>query len=187
MGRPKQLALLAGRPLLQHVVDVAAGAALDELIVVVGHVSTEVMQGIRLPEGARFVPNPMYRDGQSTSLKCGLRAAHPRAQGALVMLGDQPAIRPDAIGAVTRTWRERRPAVAQASYGGRPGHPILLSRTVWTEVHRISGDRGARDVLGAHPDWTLAVEVGGEPPADIDTEQDLSLAEAGRGPGPSRC
>ncbi len=97
LGRPKQLLELAGKLVLQHVVDAAAAAPLDEILVVLGHSAGEVADRLALPAHGRVVLNPDHALGQSTSLQAGLRAAAPGADAAVVLLGDQPGIRPEAI------------------------------------------------------------------------------------------
>jgi molybdenum cofactor cytidylyltransferase len=178
LGRPKQLLDLAGKPILQHVVDAAEVAPLDEIVVVLGHAARAVSQAITLPPTARFVINPDHAGGQSTSLRAGLHATDARSTAAVILLGDQPAIRPDAVASVVEAWRAGHNPAVQASYSGTPSHPVLFDRSVWTEIEGVTGDRGARAILPAHPDWVLQVEVGGNPPEDIDTEEDYSRIRA---------
>jgi molybdenum cofactor cytidylyltransferase len=186
LGRPKQLLDLGGRPVLVHVVQAVQAAPLDEVVVVLGHRAEEVRAALQLglqlpPEGPglRIVLNPEHADGQSTSLKAGLQALDGRMEAAVILLGDQPGVRPDAIRSVVEAWRADGGTVVQASYGQKPGHPTLLSRRVWSEMSSVEGDEGARSVLSRHPEWITAVEVGGLPPEDIDTEADyLRVREA---------
>ncbi len=178
LGRPKQLLDLGGRPVLQHVIDAAASAGLDEIAVVVGHAAEQVAEAVKLPPQGWLVHNPDHAKGQSTSLRAGLRAANPASGAALVLLGDQPGVRPDAIAAVAEAWREGEGPVVQASYQGRPAHPTLFDRSVWPELDEAAGDEGARSLLAAHPEWVRPAEVGGRPPDDIDTEQDYTRVRA---------
>jgi CTP:molybdopterin cytidylyltransferase MocA len=62
-------------------------------------------------------------------------------------------------------------AAVQSSYRGVPAHPTLFLRAVWAEVVE-EGDHGARNWLRAHPDRRLLVEMGGNPPEDVDTPAD---------------
>jgi molybdenum cofactor cytidylyltransferase len=147
--------------------------------VILGHAAGDVAAGIQLPEGASIVSNPAFGEGQSTSLRAGLRAARPDARAAVFLLGDQPGIRSEAIADVVAAWRAGAGPVVQASYGGRGAHPTLFDRSVWEEVEKATGDQGARTVLAAHPEWRSAVEVSGSVPDDIDTEADyLRVKEA---------
>jgi molybdenum cofactor cytidylyltransferase len=172
MGRPKALLSLAGRPMLQHVLDAAEASPLDEVIVVLGPDAGEVWAALRPGPRTRAAVNPRAAEGQSTSLHAGLRAADVDAEAAVMLLGDQPEIRPDALGAVIEAFRRGRGPVVQAVYGGRPGHPVLFARDAWPDLWAATGDEGARSVVAASPDRVHRVEVGGDPPEDVDTEDD---------------
>ena len=182
LGRPKQLLPLAGRPLLQHVLDEAAASSLDEVILVLGHRAEEIRAALALPARRpdRVVVNPEHAAGQSGSLRLGLRSADPRATGAAILLGDQPGVTARLIDRVAAAFRAGDAPVARPVYaaGGRRvlGHPVVLARRIWPEVERLGGDQGARTLLAAHPDWVLEVPVEGEPPADVDTWEDYERA-----------
>jgi molybdenum cofactor cytidylyltransferase len=172
LGRPKQLLALGDRTVLQHVVDAAGEADLDDIVVVLGHRASEVEASLRLPAPARVVVNPEYGSGQTSSLRTGLRALGAETRAAIVLLGDQPGVAPEAIRTVAAAYRRTDGPVVQASYGGRPGHPVLLDRRVWPEVQAVPGDVGARDLLASHPEWVVPAEVPGDPPPDLDTWED---------------
>jgi molybdenum cofactor cytidylyltransferase len=102
------------------------------------------------------------------------------ARAAVVLLGDQPAISPAAIRAVVSTYEETGGPVVQAEYGGRPGHPVLFDRRIWPEIETVEGDVGARDILSVHPEWVTMVDVGGDPPLDVDTWGDYRRISGGK-------
>jgi molybdenum cofactor cytidylyltransferase len=188
MGRPKQLLPLGDRFLLQRVVDVALASRLDEVIVVLGHRAEEIRAAIRLPDGgrARAVVNPDFASGQSTSLQRGLRAADARSHALAVLLGDQPRISADLIDRVAEAFLSAGAPLARPVYpdaGGVPGHPVFLARRVWPQLATLSGDRGARALVSARPDWLLEVSVAGDPPPDVDTWEDYQRAASGYGNG----
>jgi molybdenum cofactor cytidylyltransferase len=178
LGRPKQLLDLAGKPVLQHVIETLRSARVDEIVVVLGHRADEIAAVVPATRLARVAVNSDYSAGQSTSLRTGLMAASDRSQAAVILLGDQPGIRMQAVTAVLDAWRGGGVVAVQAAYRGVPGHPVLFDRSVWPELERAEGDEGARGVLAAHPQWRTLVEVGGDPPRDIDTEDDYGRARA---------
>jgi molybdenum cofactor cytidylyltransferase len=178
LGRPKQLLDVGGIPLLQHVVDASVASPLDEIVIVLGHAAGEIAQAIRTEERVRMVLNHRYATGQSSSLVAGLRASDRRSDAAVILLGDQLGIRLDAIVAVIRAWHETGGPVVQASYGGKPGHPTLFGRSVWAELEAVTGDEGARRIIASHPEWRSLVEIGGDPPDDVDTEDDYRRIRA---------
>jgi molybdenum cofactor cytidylyltransferase len=176
LGRPKQLLDLEGRPVLRWVLDAAAGSSLDEIVVVLGHAAGEIQAAVAFDESLRVVRNTDYLQGQSTSLKAGIGEIAHHAGAVVILLGDQPGIRSEAIDAVVAAWRGGAGAIVQASYGGRPAHPTLLAKEVWPELEALSGDEGARVFIGRHRVGRALVEVGGDPPDDIDTEEDYRKA-----------
>ena len=178
LGRPKQLVLLGGRPALQHVLDAVAAAGIERSVLVLGHLADEVAAAVRLPPGMGTVVNRDHASGQASSLRAGLAAAPEGAGAAVVLLGDQPGVRPEAIRAVVDCWRRAGASIVRARYAGRPGHPVLLAREVWEEAMSARGDRGARDLIAADPARVAAAEVGGAPPGDLDTREDLARLAA---------
>jgi molybdenum cofactor cytidylyltransferase len=180
MGRPKLLLPLAGKPIVQHVVDTALGAAVGEVVVVLGPDPDTVRAALRPDDRLRFVVNERSEEGQSTSLSTGLDAIAPDAQAAVILLADQPSVSPSVLDAVLRTASGSLPpnvAAVQASYGGVPAHPTLFLRKVWSDVVE-EGDHGARNWIQGHPERRVLIEVGGEPPEDVDTPEDYERVRA---------
>lgn len=103
-----------------------------------------------LPDDAQAVPVEDWHVGVSASLRAGLAAAR-RAGAAcvLVVTVDIPDV---PVAAVERLAALAGPdAAAQATYGGRPGHPVVLGRERWDEVATtLVGDRGAGRYLRSH-------------------------------------
>lgn len=182
LGQPKQLLVLQGRTLLQHAVDAVQGAGLLDAVVVLGHRAQEVAAAVTVRPLTRFIVNPDYLQGQATSLKVALEAMAERAQAAVVVLGDQPAVTSRAVRAIVEAYEATASPVVQAGYNGRAGHPVLFDRALWADLQAIEGDRGARELLKEHPDWVHRVELGGEVPADVDTWEDYERLKAAFGP-----
>lgn len=172
LGRAKQLLPYRGRPITRHVVDTAIAAGLDEVIVVLGHAAEEVRAALDLRPPARAVVNTDYASGQASSLREGLRAVSAGVRAAVILLGDQPGIAAGSIRKALEAYDETGGPIVRAMYGGRPGHPVLLDRSVWDEVERLEGDLGARAVMRAHGVRVVPVEIEGEPPVDVDTWDD---------------
>lgn len=183
MGRPKQLLPLHGRPLLQHVLDAAAAAGFDEIVLVLGSLASTIRDELDFPARPRVqvVDDPACASGQAASLRAGLAAADPRATAAVVLLGDQPGVTDGLIRRVLAAFLAGSAPVARPAYGPPggarvPGHPVVLARRMWPALATLRGDEGARAVLAAHPDWVLEVAIDGEPPADLDTQDDYRRA-----------
>jgi molybdenum cofactor cytidylyltransferase len=179
LGRPKQLLELGGMPVIRLVSEAALRAALDDVVVVLGH-DAEAVRAALADAGPRVrtVLNDRYREGQSTSLVAGIRAMRQEAEAALVLLGDQPEVRVDAIDTVLARWRTDGGDIVQAAYGGTAAHPMLFDRSMWPELEGATGDEGARGIIARHRDRRILVEVGGRPPRDIDTAEDYERIKA---------
>ena len=175
LGRPKQLLELAGKPVLQHVLETLRSSPVDEIVVVLGHRAEEIGAAV-VPDvtRTRVAINPDFHAGQSTSLRAGLSATSDRSEAAVILLGDQPGISREAIRAVVEAWMGGRGPVVQASYGGTPAHPVLFDRSVWPDLEQAVGDEGARSILASNPGWRSLVEIDAPLPLDIDTEADYA-------------
>jgi molybdenum cofactor cytidylyltransferase len=164
-GATKQLALLDGRPLLEHAL--AAVRDLSPRVVVLGHAAEEILAAVDL-HGARPVIADDWAEGQSASLRRGVEALGD-VDAAVVVLGDQPRITREAVVAVAAA-----EPPARAAYGGKPGHPVLLDRALLDRAGELRGDMGFRDLLRGVGD----VEIGGlADPVDVDTPEELGRLE----------
>lgn len=171
LGQPKQLLNLGGKPLVAHVAEHAVAAPVDGVVVVIGSHASEIELALRgLPVYRVF--NPQFSQGQGASLAAGIRAMPSTVDAVVVVLGDMPAITPESIGAVVARWRETHAPAVVTRYGGQQGHPVLFDRSVFFDLASLAGDIGGRDILRSLGDLVEAVEVPGEMPPDVDTEED---------------
>lgn len=174
-GSPKLLAALDGRPLLQHTLDAVAAAGLDDVVVVLGEAARDVERALHW-RAERRVGNPRPQDGLSSSLRIGLDAAaeDPSAQAVLVVLGDQPSLRPDVVAAVLAAAETTdRPLVRVRYADDDAPNPVLVRRAAWALAAGLDGDRGLGPLLERHPDLVAEVPVAGRNP-DVDTPADLA-------------
>jgi len=176
MGEPKPLLLLDGRPVLSHVIAAVARSRVTETIVIVGAASDRVRKEVP-SNGARWVENPAFAEGMSSSLRAGVAALSPESDGFFVVLGDEPFVRGSTYDTLIAA-RERTGArIVLPTYGGVRGNPVLIDRTLAHEVDAITGDRGCRALRLRHPKETLEVPV--DDPGvviDLDTPEDLARA-----------
>lgn len=129
-GGGKMLAEIGGRPMLQRVLDLAAEAGLDPVVVVLGTDAEAIEVAIRWRDEVR-VRNEHPERGISSSLKLGLEALGD-ADRALVLLGDQPFVNSENVRVITMAARDpARPVVVPRYASGLPGNPVLLEREAW--------------------------------------------------------
>jgi CTP:molybdopterin cytidylyltransferase MocA len=172
-GSPKQLADLDGLPLLQHAIDaMLAVPAIDPVVVVLGAEAARVREAVDLRH-SRAVVCAEWEAGMAASLRCGVTAVGD-PDWVIVTLGDQPRVTPQVIAAVMDDAVSApvgTPAV-RATYDGVPGHPVALGRAMLPGVAQLSGDVGARELLGTATVRTFEA-AGLCDPADVDTPEEL--------------
>jgi len=174
MGRRVALLPLAGRPVLQHVIDAAAASHVDEIVLVLDAAAREVCEALSLPNHLRVAEAHDAAEGQGASLVAGLRAVSAKCDAAVVLLGDQPGVDAASIDLAIDEFRTHDAPAVRPVHGERriPGHPVILDRSLWPRLHALRGDAGARALLAAHSDWLHTFPIEGDPPADLDTWDD---------------
>lgn len=165
--RPKLLADLHGRPLLEHAV--AAQCAVPELeriAVVLGAFAEEILARVDFGR-AEPVVCEKWHEGQAASLRRGIEylTGGRGVSKVIVTLGDQPRMTRELI---SRFLAE--PPGTRAVYEGQPGHPVVLGPVQMRAIGALRGDAGARQLL--HGGGTI--ECGQSTSArDVDTPEDL--------------
>ncbi len=180
MGGPnKLLAEIGGKPLVRIVAEQALASRAAPVIVVTGHERPKVeaaLAGLRV----RFVHNPDYAAGLSTSLKAGLAALPPDLDGAIVCLGDMPQVTAGLIDRMLDAFDPARGAlVVVPIIEGKRGNPVVWSRRFFPDLMALEGDVGARHLIAAHAD--AVTEVALEDSAaltDVDTPDALMAVKA---------
>jgi len=185
MGGPnKMLADANGAPLVVHAVKAALESQAVEIVVVLGHMADQVRVGIEsaIPGRSRlrFVTNPDFVDGLSTSVRTGIGALSSNVDAAVVQLGDMPGI---GAGLLNRLIAAFSPvegrAICVPTVGGKRGNPVLWARRFFPEMTTLSGDSGAKHLIGEHADLVCEVEMAGEAAiTDIDTPEALAAWRA---------
>jgi molybdenum cofactor cytidylyltransferase len=171
-GSDKLLLDMGGEPLVRQVIEAASEGGCH----VVHAVYSD--EGVREAIGgaAYCVFNPDAASRRTSSLQTGLGSMPEDMAGALVMLGDQALVGSRTVDLLLRAWRREgaRPAVA-AAYGERASWrpPLLLDRSLWSEVMALEGDPGARQLFDQRPELLDTVLAAGRPD-DADTPEDYA-------------
>jgi molybdenum cofactor cytidylyltransferase len=174
MGEPKQLLALDGKPLLEHTLANLGAANVSHIVVVLGFASNAIRQQVALGE-VRVVENADYEQGMASSLRVGLTALDPRTDAALVVLADQPLVRPETLNRIIADYEQSDAKIVVPTYQGFRGNPVLLDRSVFPEVMALRGDIGCRAVFGNHREGIVKAAVDDIGVLlDIDTEDDIA-------------
>ena len=148
-----------GLPMISRVVDNVLASRAKPVIVVTGHERDRVEEALA-GRGVIFAHAEDYAEGLSASLKAGLRAVPPDAEGLLVCLGDMPLVTGEMIDRLLSHFDpEEGRAIVQPTYRGKQGNPMLWSREFLEPMLAISGDIGARHLAAKHAERLVEVEM----------------------------
>ena len=170
----KLLAEIDGMPMVARVVAAATTSKAATVVVVTGHQAAKVRAALA-NTGAEFVDNPDYAAGLSASLRAGLAALSDDIDGAVVCLGDMPRVTAALIDALIDAFEPAKgAAICLPTHRGKRGNPALWARRFFAEMAAVTGDTGARHLIGEHAD--VVCEVPRDDDAvliDIDTPEGL--------------
>ena len=175
----KMLAEIGGKPLVRIAAEQALASRAKPVIVVTGHEREKVEQALAgLP--VRFVHNADYANGLAGSVKTGIAAVPAVADGAIVCLGDMPQVDSGLIDKLLAAFDPERGAlVVVPSIDGRRGNPVVWSRRFFAELMAITGDVGARHLIGQYAEAVVEVPLAGDAAlTDVDTPESLSAVKA---------
>ena len=166
--KPKQLAELDGRRLLDHAVAAqCAVAELERIAVVLGARAEQILAHVDFMR-AEPVVCERWEDGQAASLRCGIEhlSAQAHLTKVIVTLGDQPRMTPELIARFVD-----EPPATRAVYDGRPGHPVVLGPVQMRLIGNLNGKLGAQALLQGGK----TIECGHclRSARDVDTPEDL--------------
>jgi molybdenum cofactor cytidylyltransferase len=181
MGRAKQLLPVDGRPLLGVVVAHLCASRLDEVVVVVGARAEEILAGVDLGR-ARAILNLDHHSGMSSSLKAGIAALGDEVQRVMIALGDQPDVSASLIDELLDLQETSGRPAAALSFDGLLHPPVVLDRSLWSDLAELQGDVGGRALIRGNPEIVATLPVGGRSghPIDIDTPDDYRQMVGGR-------
>ena len=123
-----------------------------------------------------FVHNPDYETGLSSSLRVGIDALPADCDGAIIALGDMPRIQAEHLDRLIAAFNpvEGR-AVCVPTKDGKRGNPVLWGQQFFAEIRDVTGDTGARHLIGTFGELVCDVAIDDDAIfVDVDTPGALS-------------
>ena len=181
LGRPKQLLPYAGGVILDAVLATARQCGFAQMLLALGGSAENVRRTVDT-RGFDLVDNPDYATGCSSSIATAIPTLHPQTDVLVLLLGDQPGVRPDSVRRLL-AGRGDSP-IAVCRYDDGVGHPFAFDRSVLPALAALHGDKGVWRLLEQRAADVALVPVPGPIPLDVDTEADYerALAELGETP-----
>lgn len=173
----KLLAEFDGEALIRRMASTALASKAEETVVVTGHRSTDIEASLKGLD-VSMAHNGDHETGMASSLRTGLAALGNECDGALVLLGDMPALTAAHLDCLIEAFSENRgQAIVRACDGERRGNPVILPRTAFAEAMELTGDVGARALIESGGWPVIDVEIGAAARLDVDTPE--AVREAG--------
>ena len=175
LGRTKQLEPWGDSNLLGHVVARTRQFPVDEVWVILGHETEQILEDTDLGD-AYVVENLEWEEGIASSLRVALDALTrlSRCDQALVVIGDQPDVPVATVEELLASHARAGKPVTLPKYRYSRGNPVLIDRSLWARVMSLEGDEGAKRLWQAHPEWVNEVWFSDSGPRDVDTETDVT-------------
>ena len=168
-GEIKQLLPWKNKNIINTVVETAALAGLDPILVVLG-ANAGLIQASLDNETVQVVNNTDWDKGQSTSLKAGVTAIRQTVDGVLFLLCDQPHLTVNLVNAVVEEGL-RSGKVVTPIIDDRRANPVYFPASCFPLFDTLEGDAGGRQIIPACPHTTLPW-LDDRMARDIDTSED---------------
>jgi len=176
MGTPKQLLPTGDTLLLDRVLAQALHSDLDLVVLVLGFRADEIRTRIRsgkAKSNLKIVENTDYPLGISSSIMTGLSHVEKNYDHVMILLGDMPYISSGIINRLVSGYLDSGLPLGALKVRGKRSHPVIIGRPFFPALHRLTGDRGARELFITHHEQVCLVEPGEDyDDTDIDTHED---------------
>jgi molybdenum cofactor cytidylyltransferase len=148
LGRPKQTLAFRDTTVLGATLDVVRAAHVDQRIVTLGAARTEIRDVVDL-DGFDVVEVEDHGQGCSASIVGAVDRIDASADGFVLLLGDQPAVRPEDITTLASFVHRHAtgPDAVITRYGDGLGHPMWLARRCFPDLRLLHGDKGVWKLL----------------------------------------
>jgi len=178
LGRPKQLLPWGDGTLLDATLANVRRCGFDQIVVTLGGSADEVEATVDL-SGCTVVRNNEFTTGCSSSIAVALDRIDPRADGFVLMLGDQPFIASSTVTGLVEAAQGKPVAVTR--YRDGIGHPFWLGRELFGDLANLHGDKGVWKLVDRAGESLATYDVDLDVPRDVDTWEDYQALQADAG------
>ncbi len=165
----------SGKAMIARVVDNVLSSNARPVLVVTGHQAEQIQHALG-GRPVRYVHASDYAEGLSASLKAGIAAVPEECAAALVCLGDMPLVTGRMIDRLLSSYDpDEGRLIVLPTFRGKQGNPMLWDRRFFAEILQITGDSGARFLLGKHLEAVAEMEMADDAVLrDFDTTESLN-------------
>jgi molybdenum cofactor cytidylyltransferase len=173
----------SGKTMIARVVDNVLSSKARPILLVTGHQAEQVELALG-GRPVRYVHAHDYAEGLSASLKAGIATVPPECAAAMVCLGDMPLVTGRMIDRLLAMYDpDEGRSIVLPTFRGKQGNPMIWDRRFFPEILQISGDSGARFLVGKYAEFVCEVEMADDAVLrDFDTTESLATLPKGMRP-----
>ena len=146
-GKPKQLAIFQGEPLVRRIVTAAKDAGCAPVVVVAGAVQmTPVLAGLPVS----IIEHPNWSNGLGSSIAVGVKHAvtiTAKLDAVILLSCDQPFVNAATLRQLIQLHLENGKTIVASAYAETLGIPALFDRSCFGDLLQLRGDSGAKGII----------------------------------------
>lgn len=174
LGHPKQLIEFEGRTLIERITETALIVSDNILIILGGNSELIIPKLERFNDTISTIFNPDWQQGMGTSIRIGVEKLAEKSDSILILLSDQPFISTVLLKNMIQIFQKSSNHIVSCLYNQQLGVPMLFDKSVFPELIKLSGDRGAKSFLHLYKDNISTIDFS-EGIIDIDTFEDVEM------------
>ena len=184
-GENKLIKEIEGIPLIKYSVKNILGSTVDELIIVTGYQKEIIENIIDKNKKIKFVYNKDFSNGMASSINAGLCEISTKAKNFFISLADMPNVNQNIYNKLIKGKNnyniklkpENRKEIIIPTSDGKDGNPVLFSIFMKTDIMKISGDRGAKEIIENKKNKILRIPFEGDGVIlDFDTQDNFKIS-----------
>ena len=172
LGSPKQLIEFEGQTLIERITETALSISGEVLIVLGGNSELILPKLERFNNVISTIYNPDWKEGMGTSIHIGVEKLAENSDLIIILLSDQPFISKVLLQNMLQIYAKTQNSIVSCVYSNTLGVPILFDKSVFPELLKLNGDKGAKSFLHLYKDRISTIDFP-EGIVDIDTLEDV--------------
>ncbi len=170
----KLLIEVDGEVMIRRTVKLYLSLNLGKVLVVVGHQQAMIRSALSGLD-VDFVDNPLFEQGQLSSIRRGLRALSECCELVLIALADLPFLTAADIERVLQSFDcSEGKTILVPYFKGQRGNPLLLKANQAREADDQGVHLGCRKLIDKHPQKVQRLDVDNHHyTSDLDTPEDV--------------
>ena len=169
---PKQLIEFEGQTLIERITETALSISGEVLIVLGGNSELILPKLERFNNVISTIYNPDWKEGMGTSIRIGVEKLAENSDLIIILLSDQPFISKVLLQNMLQIYAKTQNSIVSCVYSNTLGVPILFDKSVFPELLKLNGDKGAKSFLHLYKDRISTIDFP-EGIVDIDTLEDV--------------